>query len=332
MSHKRLVWADSLKGLLIVLVVLGHAIQGVMGEKCETVHLWNMIYSFHMPAFMAVSGFLSFRTKGCLRGRLSTVYRRFRQLVIPFIVWTIILLCVNNHLTVSQIGRTLLYPDKGLWFLWVLFLINVVFLWGDWVSETLKIHQEIVVLLLCLLFSGIMVIFDVRVLGFQFIAYYFIFYSAGFYLHKYYEKAVTKNKWVLALLIVIWSILAWFWNMHNLPEFLTGLPLHTSLVQYCYRFVTAIVAIYLLFAISPMILNSEKFWNSLSVGIGRLSLGIYTVHFIIIGKIIQEYRLLGLNDAVLIISSFISALLISWLIVWLLAKWKITATWMLGKF
>ena len=59
--NNRLVWADRLKGILIVLVVLGHAIQQTMNEACFDNHLWNYIYSFHMPAFMAISGFLSYR-------------------------------------------------------------------------------------------------------------------------------------------------------------------------------------------------------------------------------------------------------------------------------
>lgn len=62
MTRKRLIWADSLKGWLIVLVVLGHAIQYTLGNQCETNHLWNIIYSFHMAAFMAVSGFVAFRS------------------------------------------------------------------------------------------------------------------------------------------------------------------------------------------------------------------------------------------------------------------------------
>lgn len=57
---KRILWADRLKGLLIVLVVLGHAIQQVLGSGCFSNHLWNIIYSFHMPTFMAVSGYLNY--------------------------------------------------------------------------------------------------------------------------------------------------------------------------------------------------------------------------------------------------------------------------------
>lgn len=51
MPKDRLIWADSLKGILILLVVLGHAIQGVYRENVESNRWWNVIYSFHMPAF-----------------------------------------------------------------------------------------------------------------------------------------------------------------------------------------------------------------------------------------------------------------------------------------
>ena len=71
MQDNRLVWADSLKGWLMILVILGHAIQGVMPEACFHDHLWNLIYSFHMPAFMAVSGFFACRGRRCGGGGKS---------------------------------------------------------------------------------------------------------------------------------------------------------------------------------------------------------------------------------------------------------------------
>ena len=39
MNKQRIIWADSLKGMLIILVVLGHAIQCVLSEDCEKNHL-----------------------------------------------------------------------------------------------------------------------------------------------------------------------------------------------------------------------------------------------------------------------------------------------------
>ena len=62
--RKRIEWADAFKGILILLVVLGHSIQSVCIQRDEDFmnnYLWNLIYSFHMPAFMAMSGYLAFR-------------------------------------------------------------------------------------------------------------------------------------------------------------------------------------------------------------------------------------------------------------------------------
>lgn len=61
MKKKRLVWVDSLKGLLMLLVIVGHVLQKLLSDGCYENHGWNYIYSFHMPAFMAVSGWLACR-------------------------------------------------------------------------------------------------------------------------------------------------------------------------------------------------------------------------------------------------------------------------------
>ena len=103
MNMKRLVWADTLKGILIVLVVLGHSIQASMMKLDENFlndYLWNLIYSFHMPAFIAISGFLIFRKNVALGNGfnwLQFIWRRFRQLMIPFLLWSIALFYVNHN-------------------------------------------------------------------------------------------------------------------------------------------------------------------------------------------------------------------------------------------
>lgn len=50
-DRERVLWLDYAKGLLIILVVLGH----VMPENA-LMHSW--IYSWHMPAFFVLNGIL----------------------------------------------------------------------------------------------------------------------------------------------------------------------------------------------------------------------------------------------------------------------------------
>lgn len=329
--NKRLFWADSLKGLLIVLVVLGHAIQETLKTDCFENHVWNYIYSFHMPAFMAVSGFLNYRIVGVVTNRLSMIYRRFQQLMIPFFCWALIKILINPPYHINSFLNAILYPDGSFWFLWVLFFITVFFYFGDWIAEKLRVKQELVIAALCLVFVVLMVVADVRVLGFQFVAYYFLFYSLGYYLHKY-NKVITSKKWLWVVLAVIWAIMAWFWNMHKLPAFLSGLPLPSAIMQYGYRFVTAAIAVYVLFGVAPKLLDNEYKWNKPWLQLGKISLGIYTVHLILMPFIVKTGNSI-ISDTFLVITlSFIIGWVVSWLLVHLLSKWKVTSRLLLGKF
>ena len=333
MERKRLLWADALKGALILLVVLGHSIQNTIGEDCYTNHLWNFIYSFHMPAFMAISGFLSFRVKdhATVTKWYSIIWRRFQQLVVPYVLWTVILLLYNNSFNGESIVEYILYPDKGLWFLWVLFVISVLFVIGDLLSEKAGIKQEIVMLSICIALAVTMVMFELRIMGFQFIAYYFIFYVFGYYLHKYYDRVKTDKSLLIVSLLVAWGMLAWFWQMKNAPSFLQVLPLPGSLTIYAYRFVTALLAIYVLIIVSPRVFNSNKQWVVLLGKIGIVSLGIYTSHVIFISSISDVYKGIGLSNGAVVLLTFVSASLISFALVWLISQLRVTSRLLLGK-
>ena len=330
MGSKRLVWADSLKGILILLVVLGHSIQYTIGDGCYFNHLWNVIYSFHMPAFMAVSGFLAYRVGGASSVG-AIIWRRFRQLVVPYLLWTFLLMIIGGNLNVNRIHDLLMYPDKGLWFLWVLFFITAAFQLCGWLAEKTKIKQEWIVVAVGLAFSATMVAFKTSLLGIQYIAYYFIFYALAFYFHKYYNKLSNVNNWVLVLLTVIWGFLAWHWNMQDAPSVVSWVPLPATIVLYLYRFVTAIIAIYVLLVAMPKLIDSMSFWNKPLVNLGQISLGIYSVNFLALANIVPKMKDIGMSTGTVIFLSFILATLCAWFVIWLLSKWKVTATWLLGK-
>lgn len=71
----RILYIDALKGFAIFLMVFAHTIAWnledwhVIQEISESTPknlknvgiLWNLIYSFHMPLFFCVSGFLSYK-------------------------------------------------------------------------------------------------------------------------------------------------------------------------------------------------------------------------------------------------------------------------------
>ena len=163
-------------------------------------------------------------------------------------------------------------PDGYLWFLWVLFVISLLFVNAIWISKKLRVKLEYVVFFLCLLLIGIMIVTDFRLFGYQFIAYYFLFYAIGYFANRYKEYLVSNN-WYLISLFCIWMILASFWSMHDLPFFLSNIPfIPASLLQYGYRFITAFVAIIFLLSFGTKYLNSDKNQRMI-VCCGNMSLG-----------------------------------------------------------
>ncbi len=184
-------------------------------------------------------------------------------MLIPFFIWTFFVVLLNYTLSWDVFVSRIIYPDRGLglWFLWVLFFISVIFITGSWLSSVFKIKQEYIVISICLFLITLMVGWEQRLFGFQFIAYYFLFYSFGYYIHKYREIVITSNIVLIIFLSVIWLVLAWFWNMHELPSWLQFVPLPKSMMQYAYRFITATIAIYVLFSVSQLLLNYDNAMN-----------------------------------------------------------------------
>ena len=67
--NKRDPFIDSLKGIAILLVVMGHVIVTMYTEKqAETNIIFRICYSFHMPLFMTISGYLTGMWGGLLSG------------------------------------------------------------------------------------------------------------------------------------------------------------------------------------------------------------------------------------------------------------------------
>ncbi len=309
----------------MIVVVLGHAIQCALGPASEDNHLFNIICSFQMPAFMAVSGYLFYRPQS----KRVDLSRRFLQLMVPFLLWSLIKFFLTPPYQVRELASYILKPDTSFWFLWVLFWIAVLFWVGDWLAERLRVKQEMVIGLFCVALVAVMVFVDVRILGMQFISYYFLFYVMGYYLHKY-DGVMTTRPSVLIPLTILWAVLAWFWKMHSVPAFLAGIGLPMSLMNYGYRFVTAMVAVYVLLCASPSLLGYRDGHDNLLIFCGVWSLGIYVVHLLLMPYI---RNLLGqsLTPALVAFIAFVSALVVSMLAVFLLSKFGVTKKVLLGK-
>lgn len=106
---KRIEWIDIFKGILIILVVFGHATQGIQSNMnvlnnpgYESVSfIKNMIYSFHMPAFFIASGLLfnSFEKKL----NIEYLAKKVKKLLIRILFGRLLQRCLCRLLVEIQI-------------------------------------------------------------------------------------------------------------------------------------------------------------------------------------------------------------------------------------
>lgn len=332
MQDNRLVWADSLKGWLMILVILGHAIQGVMPEACFHDHLWNLICSFHMPAFMAVSGFFACRGRRCGGGQISLL-RRFRQLMVPYLAWVAVGIALSGGCSWERVGRIVLHPDTSFWFLWVLFLINVVHAACQRLARRWGKDELLPMGVACILLLGVMVGAEPRLFGYQFLAYYFVFYLLGYCVRRFPGLQVERTVPLLVMLVA-WALMAWWWNMHELPAWMPRIPhVPATLVQYAYRGLTALLGVLFLLGAAPRAMNGGGRMNRLVARVGAVSLGCYTCHLTMMGHLTHGLRMMmpGMGDGGLTAAAFAVCLCLTVAVVELLGRNKVTARLLLGK-
>lgn len=109
---------DNYKVLLIVLVVMGHFIEPCYRNNEFLYTLKWLIVSFHMPAFIFISGYFSKR-----KLKFSVI---LKKLLVPYIVYEFVYYFFYIFVLHKETGLYLLYPKFSLWYLLALFVWRAV--------------------------------------------------------------------------------------------------------------------------------------------------------------------------------------------------------------
>ena len=132
-SKKRDISLDMLKGILILLVVLGHSIADTWEEhNFLKKSMFELIYSFHMPLFIMVSGYFFY---SCLKYDFwDLLLKKAKRLMLPWGTYSIITVLVfftsksysfsgggNIAMTALEIYRIFM----SLWFLPCVFVLSL---------------------------------------------------------------------------------------------------------------------------------------------------------------------------------------------------------------
>lgn len=135
MNNKRFITLDIAKALMIILVVIGHY------NPIDAPNWYHLIlkfiYTFHMPVFLFVSGYVYIATKR-KESYFSFLYKKVKRLLVPYYVTSAIVISiklltqgnmhVKNPVSVDAYFEMFCLPVAGyfLWFvlaLWWMFVI-----------------------------------------------------------------------------------------------------------------------------------------------------------------------------------------------------------------
>lgn len=135
----RIAWIDTARGLGIVLVVIGHALGGLIDSRLgqgQTAfrQIFFAIYTFHMPLFFLLAGLHVER-------RLAPGPARFARHLLPTIVWPYFLWSLLQVSIIASLGALVNRPADNylysvlalpwhtqgqFWFLHTLFLVHLI--------------------------------------------------------------------------------------------------------------------------------------------------------------------------------------------------------------
>lgn len=133
---KRYESIDIARSFAIILVVIGHFKSEYLPRFYNDIVI-GVIYMFHMPLFMFVSGFLYQATRRPITYR-KFIEGKFRRLMVPYFTVSILLILLKigmsgilpleHPVTWKSFVEILYYPSAGyfLWFIWALWWMMVI--------------------------------------------------------------------------------------------------------------------------------------------------------------------------------------------------------------
>lgn len=227
-------FVDIMRGIAMLLVVLGHTITGCTIGSQKT-FLFNVIWSLQMPLFILISGYVtkySHEIKD-ISSLWLYIKRRTIAYVLPWIVWSFIVRgIVFKQSDFFNIKYIFWHMDAGYWFLATIWTISMIFGISSFVSsrfiESSALMKQGILLatyLACMALLGIIAILE----GLSFFAikltlYYLPFYYIGYLYGQYNDKLLCneRNKkisdGIIAVAFIIWIFVIVNYSLYGMSD------------------------------------------------------------------------------------------------------------------
>lgn len=216
--NKRIEIIEILQCIAVLLVVLGHSIETPHSNILFFHLLHDFIYSFHMPLFMLISGYL-FYNDNKKRAYLQFIKHKAEGLLLPyFILSTFVFLprTFLNKYNVNKIDLSidgyihqLIYPWDNVitqfWFLPTLFLIFII-------APIIKVNKKIFFCILLIAFYLHIYSYNceikfLNINGICFYLFYFIMGAVNCLYKDILVRVFQKNQRQLLVIIILSNIL-----------------------------------------------------------------------------------------------------------------------------
>lgn len=203
-----------MRGMALILVVLGHSFpDGDIGPAFFLARwIRNYIYLFHMGVFFTLSGLVMsvrlYRGTFILKDEIG---KKVPRLLFPYFFYSLLTLLpkliltkyVNNPVDINSLWMILLgrSPNGGMWFLWHLFLISVVFLCVmKLLSKMSDRTKTIVLMALGIILYGFYEFDKTGILSCSYK--YALFFSLGVVLGRFYDTVKNFFRIIPSLILL----------------------------------------------------------------------------------------------------------------------------------
>lgn len=189
--------------------------------------VFKFIYSFHMPLFMLVSGYLFyFSTKKRSLSKLMT--HRVQSLIQPIIVCTIFIYFLSDAIVSKSIGAIINAPwlsqFGSLWFLWSVLAANIVF--GVAEKITSKLILRIALYIIGIFFVCLFPNWELNL-------YMYPYFLIGFLFAKYknnISKVILNFKYIF---LIVFPIMLFFYEKKHYI-YTTGILSSKNIIELLY--------------------------------------------------------------------------------------------------
>ena len=207
---------DLLKGLAILLMVMGHSIawsfpdwsfltgtwSDMSRNEFYASFMWKIIYSFHMPLLFFVSGFLFYKSNPLtMRTVRDICFKRVQRLLIPYLTTGVFVYLLKGYF--------------GYWFFIVLFILNIIVLFELYFEQKLRIEGKSEFLFHIIMFIGLCVssryytdYLPKELSNLSGIGQYYLVFIFGYLIHKHskFETLILSN-WSMAISFISYILL-----------------------------------------------------------------------------------------------------------------------------